>query len=133
MVSKKIVIFFALLTFFTSAPASAASLKDMDLLAVKEGDVNDQGTAITVRALRDCIFVRKTVDGMEESGDLKFGTDVERRKLHKGETHTFRIMMTESLPSQCVSVEVGADAHLWCPSISGEDGELLMAPGIRTW
>ena len=116
----------------TGAPAAGAAEEgDQAVAAIEQGDVNDQGTAFTLHALRDCTFILNTVEGVWEDGRPRLGKELDLRKMRKGETYTFRVMMTENLPPLCVTAEVGMGAELWCPAISGKDGSLLTAPGFR--
>jgi hypothetical protein len=66
--------------------------------AIEQGDVNDQGTAFTLHALRDCTFILNAVEGVWEDGRPRLGKELDLRKMRKGETYTFRVMMTENLP-----------------------------------
>ncbi len=40
-------------------------------------------------------------------------------------------MMTENLPSLCVTAVLGMGADLWCPAISGKEDSLLPVPASR--
>ena len=70
---------------------------------------------------------------LRDDGSVRLGREVKRLAMKKGQTITFRTMMTENLPSVCVTVEMGMGADLWCPAISGKDGSLLLAPAFRKW
>ncbi len=121
------------LALTAGATAVQASSDEQALVGVEQGATDEQGTIFTLHALRDSVIVLNKVDGVRDDGSVKLGREVKRRAMKKGQTITFSTMMTENLPSVCVTVEMGMGADLWCPAISGKDGSLLLTPAFRKW
>ncbi len=110
------------LALTAGAAAVQASSDEQALVGVEQGATDERGTIFTLHALRDSVIVLNKVDGVRDDGSVKLGREVKRRA-----------MMTENLPSVCVTVEMGMGADLWCPAISGKDGSLLLTPAFRKW
>ncbi len=101
------------------------------LIVVTQDGVDEQGNFFTLEPTCDLSLALHHVQGVNDKGELILGKAADTQILKKGESFSFRCMVTESLPTLCVVVQAHGKKAQWCPAISGMDGSLILAPFFK--